>query len=69
MQKKNFKLWIILLSNERSIETLEDGEDKLKEEIVDLKSEVARLSGVEELLNDRISYLEGEKIVICKRNS
>ena len=39
---------------------MEDGEDKLKEEIVDLKSEVARLSGVEELLNDRISYLEGE---------
>ena len=38
----------------------QDSDLKFLDDAINLKSEVARLSGVEDLLNDRITYLENE---------
>ena len=59
-QKKLKDLEIIINIKDNEIDDFERQEKKFLEDAVNLKSEVARLTGVEDLLNDRITYLENE---------
>ena len=58
--KKISNLESLIRSKDSNLASLEQNEEKYQDNIVTLKSEIARLGGVEELLNDRISYLEKE---------
>ena len=50
----------IISIKDNEIDDYERQEKKFLDDAVNLKSEVSRLSGVEDLLNDRITYLENE---------